>query len=156
MTPPFGGAGETVIRHAAPDDLVAVKGLLDQCELPTEGVKDHITEFLIAETDGETVGVIGLEQYADSGLLRSAAIIPERRGQGLGQTLVERILGEAAARGVETVYLLTTTAEQYFRQFGFEKVSRLQVPALVKRSAEFQGACPASAIAMSLSLWEDE
>jgi amino-acid N-acetyltransferase len=46
---------------------------------------------------------------------------------------------------VDAVFLLTTTAEQFFPKFGFERISRADVPASVQASVEFQSACPASA-----------
>ncbi|MEW5867584.1 MAG: GNAT family N-acetyltransferase, partial [Bacillota bacterium] len=48
------------------------------------------------------------------------------------------------------VYLLTTTAEAYFRTFGFEAVPRDEVCPEVRESSEFRGACPQSAVVMRL------
>jgi amino-acid N-acetyltransferase len=50
--------------------------------------------------------------------------------------------------GVPMVFLLTTTAAEFFPRFGFERISREDVPASVKASVEFQSACPASAVVM--------
>jgi amino-acid N-acetyltransferase len=66
--------------------------------------------------------------------------------------LVERAVREAQSRGVEALYLLTTTAETYFPSFGFSKVAREAVPDEVKATEEFQSACPSSATVMTLSL----
>ena len=54
--------------------------------------------------------------------------------------------------GITTVVLLTTTAEDYFPRFGFERTDRSVVPEEVRESAEFRGACPASATVMQLVL----
>ena len=61
---------------------------------------------------------------------------------------MERVLDEGRAAGIRDVYLLTTTAEHYFPRLGFACVDRECVPAAVRTSAEFTGACPASAVVM--------
>ena len=54
--------------------------------------------------------------------------------------------------GARDVYLLTTTAEDYFPRFGFARTTREAVPPALKSSAEFTSACPESAAVMLLSL----
>jgi len=49
---------------------------------------------------------------------------------------------------VPAIYLLTTTAEQYFPKFGFERIARSDVPPGVQTSIEFTAACPSSATVM--------
>ena len=50
------------------------------------------------------------------------------------------------------VYLLTTTAEQFFPKWGFVQIPRDDVPAGVQQSVEFQSACPSTAIVMRATL----
>jgi amino-acid N-acetyltransferase len=68
--------------------------------------------------------------------------------------LVEALLEHAESDGVADVYLLTTTAEEYFPKFGFARTTRAAVPDAVKLSAEFRGACPDTAIVMVRRLTE--
>ncbi len=96
--------------------------------------------------------MIGLERHGAYGLLRSAAVRSELRGRRIGRKLVDRLLASAREQGVLDVYLLTTTAEEYFPDFGFEIIPRSTVPRELSGSAEFQGACPVTAIAMHLAL----
>jgi len=102
----------------------------------------------VAQAEGRLVGVVGLELYGQSALLRSAAVEESWRGSGVGRLLVERALDLARGRGIEDVYLLTTTAENYFPKFGFVCVRRDEVAQGVRSSVEFQTACPASATVM--------
>ena len=95
-----------------------------------------------------------VEVHGQAGLLRSVAVKPGERGRGTGAILVDRCLASARQRSLTSLTLLTTTAEPYFRRFGFERVDRERVPAPLKESEEFQGACPATATAMFLSLGE--
>jgi amino-acid N-acetyltransferase len=136
------------LRTASSADLESVFSLLDRSGLPTAGVADNFSQFLVAEADGRLVGVVGLELYGESALLRSAAVEESWRGSSVGRVLVERALDLARERGIEDVYLLTTTAENYFPKFGFVCVCRDEVAQGIRSSVEFQTACPASATVM--------
>jgi amino-acid N-acetyltransferase len=138
----------TRVRLAAGPDYGAVRDLLESAALPTAGVPPALTDFHVAEDQGRIVGTIGLEFYGVDALLRSAVVHPAVRRAGTGRALVQRALDHARERGVRAVYLLTTTAEDYFPRFGFGPVARDEVPDAVRRSVEFSEACPASAAVM--------
>ena len=140
------------IRNATGADLTAVERLLSASNLPLDGVKDNFSNFVVAEDDGEIAGAIGLEEFGAVALLRSAVVSPGHRGSGVGRRLVERLLEGAEVAGIEELYLLTTTADQYFPRFGFTRTTRSAVPNAVKASAEFQGACPDTAVVMTRRL----
>jgi amino-acid N-acetyltransferase len=140
------------IRDAAYNDLTAVETLLSASDLPLDGVSENFADFLVAEDNGEIKGAIGLERFGRLALLRSAVVAPPARGSGVGSQLVERLLERARLKGVEELYLLTTTAEQYFPRFGFTRTTRAGVPEPVKTSAEFRGACPDTAVVMTRRL----
>jgi protein-tyrosine-phosphatase/N-acetylglutamate synthase-like GNAT family acetyltransferase len=135
------------LRDAAPADLAAVAALLTASHLPLAGVPHDLNGFVVAD-DGRIVGAAAVEVWGASGLLRSVAVDPAHQGRRLGAALVERALDRARAAGVEDVFLLTTTAEGYFPRHGFAVVSRDSVPAALRESEEFRGACPASAVLM--------
>lgn len=139
---------------ATASDLGALCRLLTEVKLTTAGVEQWWERFTVAESAGELVGLAGVETYADAALLRSVAVHPSMRGTGLGRALVERALSTAKDAGAKDVYLLTTTAEGYFRRLGFARIPREAVPDTVQASVEFRGACPAGAIAMHRSLVE--
>jgi amino-acid N-acetyltransferase len=136
------------VRSAAPADLPAVEQLLAASGLPFDGVPEAFDTFVVAEAGSEVVGVAGLEVRCDNALLRSVAVRPEWRSHGVGRALVTRAIADAEARGLRALYLLTTTAERYFPSFGFHTISRDDVPADIRATAEFSGACPASATVM--------
>lgn len=137
------------IRNANSADLPAVETLLSASDLPLDGVRDNFSSFLVADSDGKIAGAIGLEKFGPVALLRSAVVSPEHRGSGIGRRLVEHLLEGAEAAGIEELYLLTTTAEKYFPRFGFRHTTRSAVPVALKASAEFQGACPDTAMVMT-------
>ena len=139
------------IRRATPTDAPAVEALLTASHLPLDGVREALGCFVVAHDEGRLVGVAGIEECGVRGehaLLRSVAVDPAWRSRGLGRTLVSRAIALAESRGVKALYLLTTTAEHYFPSFGFAKTARDAVPEDVQSTAEFQGACPASATVM--------
>jgi len=137
------------IRRAKKSDLPAVERLLSTNDLPVDGVRDNFSSFVVADEDGAIAGAIGLEKFGSAALLRSAVVSAERRGSGIGRRLVEQLLERAEEAGVDELYLLTTTAEDYFPRFGFERTTRAAVPEAVKASAEFRGACPDTAVVMT-------
>ena len=143
------------VRPATSRDLPGVEALLTASALPLAGVREALPNFVVAEdAEGTIVGVAGLEVYEQHALLRSVAVAAEWRSHGLGRTLVERIIAEANARGLQSIHLLTTTADRYFPSFGFEKITRDEVPACLRVAEEFASACPASATVMRLMCGE--
>jgi predicted N-acetyltransferase YhbS len=51
--------------------------------------------------------------------LASLYVLPERRGRGVGRRLVARVVDEAAALGVPTVYLWTAGQQAYYARMGW-------------------------------------
>lgn len=140
------------IEPATPADMPDVLALLERHGLPRDGVRDHVASMLVARDGGTLVGVAALELYAGDALLRSVAVDSGYQGQRVGHRLTEAALDMARRHAVSTVFLLTTTAEGFFPRFGFEPISRTDVPAAVHNSIEFQSACPASAVVMRTRL----
>ncbi len=150
MTPIAGSADAPVVtlRPASGDDLAAISRLLTDAKLPLDGVAQALADFVVAEASGAVIGVAGLERCEANALLRSVAVAEAWRSRGIGRALIESVIAGAGSRGSRALYLLTTTAERYFPGFGFREITRDDVPNDVRATAEFQGACPASAVVM--------
>ena len=136
------------IEPARPEDLDGVLGLLTENRLPLDGLREHLATTLVARQDGRIVGSAALEMYPNGALLRSVAVAPALQRHRLGRDLTDAAIRLAEARRVPAIYLLTTTADQYFPKFGFERIARSDVPADVQMSVEFTSACPSSATVM--------
>jgi amino-acid N-acetyltransferase len=137
--------------HAA--DAAAIFALLEQHHLPLDGLRDRLATTVVARTDGgQIVGSAALEIYRDGALLRSVAIAADRQQRGLGRQLTESAIALARDRQVRAIYLLTTTAAEYFQRFGFQRIARAEVPPGVQTSVEFTSACPSSATVMRKTL----
>ena len=59
---------------------------------------------------------------------------------------------EARTRGVQTFYLLTTTAEAFFLRCGYVHAERTQAPEGIRATREFADICPASSVFMTKRL----
>jgi amino-acid N-acetyltransferase len=136
------------IEPARLEDTGAIVALLERSHLPTDDFASHVGSALVARQGARIVGSVAIELYADGGVLRSVAVDAQSRGTGLGGRLTAAAIDEARRRALPALYLLTTTAEAFFPRFGFERVTRDDVPASVQASVEFREACPASATVM--------
>jgi amino-acid N-acetyltransferase len=140
------------VEDAGSDDLVAIRSLLEDVDLPATDVGRTGQIFFVARMAGAVIGCVGMEPYGEVALLRSLAVTPRYRGQGLSFALFERVTNEARSLCVRDLYLLTTTAEALFARWGFRRVVRDQVPAPVRESAEFTSLCPTTAACMVRTL----
>ena len=77
--------------------------------------------------------------------MRSVCVVADRRGTGLGRSLVAAAEALAATRGIDDLYLLTETAADWFPRLGYEPTLRASVPAALAASPEFVNACSESA-----------
>ncbi len=140
------------VRPPTIDEWRAIAALLEEAGLPLDGAQEHVSDFLLAVADAAVVGCAAMEGHGAAGLLRSVAVAPLLQRRGVGKMLVSRLLLQAGERGIKRVYLLTVTAAEYFERMGFRRQSIEQAPGELQQSAEFRGACPASAIFMELVL----
>ena len=138
------------ISPATAADVDAIKQLLVANDLPTAGVDDHWKTFVVARDGDRIVGCGGSEAYQFAALIRSVAVEPEYRKHGIGRRLVRQLLDRLASRGLREFYLLTTTAEEYFKKRGFKTIDRDEVHPQLLKSRELQDACPQSAVCMRL------
>jgi len=136
------------LRRATIKDVPLIENLLRENQLPHQDISEKLSDLLIGSVKGQTIGIGGLEVYQDSGLLRSLAIERHYRGKGYGKVFTTTLLEFAKSRGVKQVYLLTTTAANFFTQLGFEKVDRSTVPSSIQNTSQFTYLCPASAICL--------
>lgn len=141
---------EIQIMAATAGDLPRIKELLIQNNLPTDGVDEHWRTFVVARTEGKVVACGGSEAYQFAALIRSVAVEADYRSHGLGRRIVRQLLDRLASRGLREFYLLTTTAEEYFKKRGFKTIDRDEVHPQLLSSREFQGACPDTAVCMRL------
>lgn len=145
-------ASDPNIEIIANPDLDQVERLLKAAGLPVADIYTPITAFTGLGTGGHLVATGGLETYGPFGLLRSVAVEESARGKGLGTRMSALLEERAAATGVERLFLLTTTAREFFAERGYREFDREQVPRAIRETSEFQDLCPESAVVMARRL----
>ena len=112
------------IRPAAAADQKTIKSLVRAAGINPLDLKWQ--RFLIAEEDGGVVGVGQVRRHGDgSRELASLAVVPERKGQGVGSALVYALMAPESGR----VFLFCQDSlEGYYARFGFAAVERPELP----------------------------
>lgn len=144
------------LDRADGDDIFRIRALLEENGLPYEDVRtpqerrdsERTSRFFLAYAEGECIGTGGIEVHGSVGLLRSVLVTESNRGRGYGTALCTALEEDAATNGVETLYLLTTTASEFFGREGYEPIAREHVPSSIRQTAEFVDLCPDSATCM--------
>ncbi|PRF46376.1 GNAT family N-acetyltransferase [Burkholderia multivorans] len=127
------------IRSARSDEINEIRQLLAGCALPAEDISESASiTFLVAAKDGRPIsGCVGLEARGAVGLLRSLAVTADTREIGIGRALVAAAEVTARLRQIEELYLLTTTASQFFIRRGYGVVERSSAPEELQKSTQF-------------------
>ncbi len=139
---------KTVIQAIAPDQISIVAQILKQNDLPIDDIHNPSIQLFVAIYNKEIIGVVGVEKYDNISLLRSLAVLDSYKGEGVGKQLIHYFEDWCESKSVEQIYLLTTTADQYFLKYGFQNVKRDLVPEDIKSTAQFKDICPDSAVVM--------
>jgi amino-acid N-acetyltransferase len=127
----------------------AAARLLEAAALPAVDLTDaHMEHFYFCGSPSNPTGLVGFELCGTDALLRSLVVSPNERSHGIGKLLVAHAESEARARGVKTMYLLTTTAESFFLRRGYIPAERERAPQGIRATREFAGICPASSAFM--------
>ena len=139
---------EPLMIRGRPPRSTAV-ALLQAQGLPVSDITDeHLEHFFFIGSAGSPTGLVGLEIYGTDALLRSLVVGDNARRKGLGSELVQHAEQYAASKSVRSIYLLTTTAEAFFKRLGYERIDRSQAPPSIERTREFASLCPASSAFM--------
>lgn len=142
-----------IIRPGASEDFATVTAWLRAAELPAADIDEaHMTNFLVAVIDDAPAGIVGLEQYENTGLLRSLVVDPAARSGGIGRRLVAALEANSKSLGVEELWLLTIDADAYFASLGYTIIERDAAPDSIRTTTEFSKLCPGDAALMMKKL----
>lgn len=152
---------DIVVRPARIGDMRQVEALVngfarDNLMLPKtyDQLARLFREFVVAVDAAErVVGCGALRVYSDQlAEVASLAVDETVHGAGIGRRLVERLVEEAGALGIRTVFALTLQ-ELFFHRLGFRTVPRENFPGKVWadcRSCPKLHACDEIAVAKEL------
>jgi amino-acid N-acetyltransferase len=135
------------IVPASQNSFSAAIDLLKKNNLPTEDINPGTQLFVVEEND-TVVGTVAVQYDFNVALLRSLCVSDDKRNTGIGEMLVEFIEHYVQKQGVQSVYLLTTTAENFFLKKGYKKIDRKEVPEFIKNTKEYSVLCSASSSLM--------
>jgi amino-acid N-acetyltransferase len=128
-----------IVRRARTSDIPAIKSLVDVYAgsgrrlLAKELVElyEDVQEFAVAELDAAVVGCGALHVlWSDLGEIRTIAVHPKVRGQGVGHAIVDRLLDVARELHLQRIFVLTFEVE-FFSRHGFEEIDGTPVTAEV-------------------------
>jgi amino-acid N-acetyltransferase len=123
------------VRKAAMHDIQPILDLINSYAakgimLPrTEfEMSENIRDFSVAYSDGKLVGCGALHFYSPvMAEVRSLAVAPDNRTQGIGLLLVESLMREAKDYGLDAVFAFTYVPG-FFAKLGFQEVERGELP----------------------------
>lgn len=143
---------ETTVEALESRDFSRVESLLAANGLPHDDVRDGPAAFYGIVEDGDVIAIGGLEATGSVGLLRSVVVEESHHDRGLGSRMCDAVEGIARDEGVQSLYLLTTTAAGFFRERGYTELDRSEAPQAIRETTEFADACPSTAAFMRKSL----
>lgn len=131
-------------------DRAGVIELLQQAQLPDQDLANShsLVDFLVMRESQQVVGAIGLQNAGGAGLLRSLVVLSSLHRQGRGAALVAAVERLAVRRGIDDMYLMTTTVPGFFALLDYLRVDRASAPPALQQTAQFTTLCPASAVCM--------
>jgi amino-acid N-acetyltransferase len=106
-------------------DFYADKGIL--LDKATVTLYEDVQEFVVAELDGEGVGCGALHVlWSDLAEVRSIAVDPLCRQNGVGHALLAALIDRARAVGIERIFCLTFEVS-FFAKHGFKRYTATAV-----------------------------
>jgi amino-acid N-acetyltransferase len=113
------------IRAGTAVDQPAIRRLIKDANLNRMSL--HWPNFVVAEEDGEVVGVGQVKAHRDgSRELASIAVVPTWQGQGIGSAVIKVLL--ARERGVVLHLTCRHELEGYYERFGFRRLGQAEYP----------------------------
>ena len=145
---------ESVVSYtsAQDEDVEAIIALLKTNNLPISDLATGHRMFLVAHANNQVIGCVAIEIYGEAGLLRSLVLNKSFSGKGIGQQLVTEAETWSCNNGIKELYLLTTTAAEFFPKMGWKNTERTTVPESIAQSSEFSSVCPSTAVCMSKTI----
>jgi amino-acid N-acetyltransferase len=126
------------VRRARTPDVRAIHDLIelyanDRILLAKERVQlyEDVQDFWVADAGGRIVGCGAVHPlWEDIAEIRTVAVDPSVRGQGVGRMLVERLIATVRELGIGRVFVLTFERD-FFAAFGFREIEGTPVTAEV-------------------------
>ena len=139
------------IVPASQNSFSAAIELLKQNNLPTEDITPG-TQLFVVEEGNNVIATVAVEYDYNDALLRSLSVSGTKKGSGIGSELVLFIEDYVRRQGVQNVFLLTTTAADFFAKRGYKMIDRSNVPEFIQKTKEYSVICASSSTLMKKEL----
>lgn len=125
------------IRPARTSDVLAVRDLVENyagdgprlLRKNTVTLYEDVQEFVVAEQDGKIVGCGALHvMWHDLGEIRTVAVDPSCKGQGIGSKILDALTERAKVLGLNRLFCLTFETK-FFGGHGFEPIEDAPIDA---------------------------
>ena len=111
---------QSLINFYAKDDLMLPRSFGD--------LYDNLRDFWVYEEKSKILGCCALHIFwADLAEIKSLAVKKSFQKRGIGALLVDASVNEANQLGAKKIFVLTHKPD-YFRRFGFKKISKKDLP----------------------------
>ncbi len=133
-------------------ELPEIKNLLEEVDLPISDLDVAPVHFFGIKNGTNIIAVGALEVYGTNAILRSVAVKSTLQNQGLGKEIVSFLETKAKEMGIRQLFLLTTTADAFFKKLNYLPTDREKCPREIRESEEFANLCPSIASCLSKQL----
>jgi len=125
------------VRPAVTSDVLVIRELVENyagdgprlLRKNTVTLYEDVQEFYVAELDGKIVGCGALHvMWHDLGEIRTVAVDPATKGQGIGSQIMNALTLRATSLGITKLFCLTFET-QFFTRHGFEPIEESPVDA---------------------------
>jgi N-acetylglutamate synthase-like GNAT family acetyltransferase len=118
---------KVIIRKLNENDRTTALQLIYKDELRPEGIHEIGTKYWGAFIGNSLIGIIGCEYENEYGLLRSALVDKNYRGNRIAEQLTKVLLQSAREDKVEEVFLFSTEAGEYWTKLGFQRTDTYEL-----------------------------
>jgi amino-acid N-acetyltransferase len=125
------------VRPAVTADVLAIRDLVENyagdgprlLRKNTVTLYEDVQEFYVAEQAGKIIGCGALHvMWHDLGEIRTVAVDPSIKGQGIGSQIMDALTQRATILGLNKLFCLTFET-QFFTRHGFEPLEESPVDA---------------------------
>ncbi len=123
---------DITFRKMTTDDIAQIVAI-EEASFPTPWTADafhrelkmnEYAHYVVIEKDDVVIGYCGLWIIIDESHITNIAILPEYRGQKLGDALLKEVMDQAKEMGAKTMTLevrvSNEVAKQLYRKYGFQ------------------------------------
>lgn len=122
---------QSLIRRANKQDLGSLREFLSRAKLGTDGLTEGTIDYflLLENEEGVLKGTLGMEAFAEFGLLRSLVVSPGQAEKEIF-VLFDQMVQLAKEKGMKGLFLATnkSVALPFFELMGFQRVEREELP----------------------------